>query len=141
VVLENNTRLAPEVIQNALKSTDKKTVTLLNPIPVHISYWTAWADEDGSVNFLRDIYDRDRQLMSALEKITSVKQTPTLPVPTPEPPKADMVTEPSPEPPKAAIPTEVEAVAPQAIPAETKSLRFPFFSFGRDKEPLKEEMR
>lgn len=140
-VLENNTRLAPEVIQNALKSTDKKTVTLLNPIPVHISYWTAWANEDASVNFLRDIYDRDRQLMSALEKITSVKQTPTLPVPTPEPPKADMTTEPSPEPPKADIPAEVEAVAPQAIPAETKSLRFPFFSFGSDKEPLKEQMR
>lgn len=34
-------------------------ITLTRPIPVHFTYVTAWAEEDGSIQFRPDIYGRD----------------------------------------------------------------------------------
>ncbi|MFD1217323.1 L,D-transpeptidase family protein [Microbulbifer celer] len=36
-----------------------RSVALEQPIPVHITYWTAWVDEKGQLNFRPDIYGRD----------------------------------------------------------------------------------
>lgn len=37
-----------------------RAVTLEQPIPVYIAYWTAWVDQEGMLNFRPDIYGRDR---------------------------------------------------------------------------------
>ncbi len=55
-----------EAIQNAMRQKSERTVTLRNPIPVHLLYWTTWADEDGTLYFRRDIYNRDQRLWDAL---------------------------------------------------------------------------
>jgi len=44
----------------------EQTVLLPRPLPIHLLYWTAWADEEGTVHFRRDIYDRDRSVAEAL---------------------------------------------------------------------------
>ena len=44
------------------------TVWLRRPVPVHILYWTAWADSDGTIHFRPDIYDRDPALSAALQQ-------------------------------------------------------------------------
>ena len=38
---------------------ERKSVILTNPIPVHLVYFTAWVDDDETVNFRKDIYGRD----------------------------------------------------------------------------------
>lgn len=35
---------------------------LTNPIPVYITYFTAWIGPDGRVHFYPDVYDRDEAL-------------------------------------------------------------------------------
>jgi len=50
-----------------LVATDSNTVvTLANPLPVHITYLTAWV-ENGVVNFRKDIYEHDTKLVAALD--------------------------------------------------------------------------
>jgi len=36
-------------------------------IPVYVSYFTAWPNEDGVIEYHADVYDRDRHLLKALE--------------------------------------------------------------------------
>jgi L,D-transpeptidase YcbB len=57
--------------QKILASSTKRTeqvVHLPTSIPVHLLYWTAWANEDGVVHFRKDIYDRDKVLDKALRE-------------------------------------------------------------------------
>ena len=42
-------------------------VNLKRPIPVHLTYLTAWVNKDGSVHFRDDIYGRDKRLEAALK--------------------------------------------------------------------------
>ena len=53
-------------IAAAVASGREQTVTLPRPIPVHLLYWTAWAEENGEIQFRRDIYDRDGALNEAM---------------------------------------------------------------------------
>ena len=53
-------------LETAMMSGRRQTVLLNDPIPVHLVYFTAWVDTDGTVNFREDIYDRDRKLLIAL---------------------------------------------------------------------------
>jgi murein L,D-transpeptidase YcbB/YkuD len=52
---------------NKIVATDKNTVVKLNePLPIHLTYLTAWVDENG-VNFRKDIYKQDAKLLAALD--------------------------------------------------------------------------
>ncbi len=53
-------------VNAALKTGRKRVVKLSSPIPVHITYLTAWVNKDGAVNFRDDIYNRDEALSLAL---------------------------------------------------------------------------
>ena len=48
------------------KQSKSKTVPLSEAVPIHITYMTAWADEQGIVNFRPDIYNRDTQVLASL---------------------------------------------------------------------------
>ena len=42
-------------------------------IPVYVSYFTAWPDRDGTVQFYSDMYDRDQYLTRAIEATSQVR--------------------------------------------------------------------
>lgn len=48
------------------KKSRSKIVALEQPVPIHITYMTAWADEHGVVHFRPDIYKRDSQFAATL---------------------------------------------------------------------------
>jgi murein L,D-transpeptidase YcbB/YkuD len=48
-------------LQSALRRGTTQSITLPEPVPVYLVYWTAWVDEEGRVQFRNDIYDRDRR--------------------------------------------------------------------------------
>jgi len=55
-----------EKIEAQLATGAQKIVNLKTPIPVHVTYLTAWVNKDGTVNFRRDVYKRDQRLMEAM---------------------------------------------------------------------------
>lgn len=62
-LLRNNPEWTPEKISDAMQGTTEKHVKLNKPIPVIITYYTAWVDETGLLNFREDIYDHDVDLI------------------------------------------------------------------------------
>jgi murein L,D-transpeptidase YcbB/YkuD len=62
-LLRNNPEWTPEKISEAMSSTEEKHVKLNKPIPVIITYYTAWVDENGLLNFREDIYNHDSDLI------------------------------------------------------------------------------
>jgi murein L,D-transpeptidase YcbB/YkuD len=56
----------PQRIQKAINSGATTQVNLPLPIPVYFTYFTAWVDARGMVQFRDDIYGRDRALYTAL---------------------------------------------------------------------------
>ena len=51
----------------AINEENERTIHLASPEPVYVLYWTAWAADDGHVEFHRDVYNRDAQLSRALQ--------------------------------------------------------------------------
>ncbi|TVP58542.1 MAG: peptidoglycan-binding protein, partial [Halomonadaceae bacterium] len=46
-------------IDDLVASGRTRAVNLRHPVPVHIQYWTAWADEQGQLQLRKDLYNRD----------------------------------------------------------------------------------
>jgi murein L,D-transpeptidase YcbB/YkuD len=49
----------PEHVRHMKESGERRDVTLKKPVPLHFVYITAWATEDGIVQFRRDLYQKD----------------------------------------------------------------------------------
>ena len=67
-LLKENPGWTREKLDEMLDRGERKLVSLNRPVPVHLLYWTAWAEEDGTVHFVRDIYQRDEPLSRALKE-------------------------------------------------------------------------
>ena len=60
-VLRGRPEWPPEAIEAAMHSGREKHVRLEKPIPVHIVYFTAWADASGTVQYVDDVYGHDER--------------------------------------------------------------------------------
>jgi len=68
VYLMKKSRWDRDSIESALDEGTEHTIYLPRPVPIHLLYWTAWADEDGTIQFRTDINGVDRALAGALAK-------------------------------------------------------------------------
>lgn len=60
-ILRNQPEWTPEKITAVMNSGKEKTVEVKSPVAVSISYLTAWVDENGRLNFRKDVYDYDKK--------------------------------------------------------------------------------
>ena len=65
-LLQDDPTWTKERIKAAGESGREQTVRLKERVPVHILYWTAWTDPDGTVQFRPDIYGRDAPVRNAM---------------------------------------------------------------------------
>jgi len=61
-LLRNSSEWSPEKIKTAMNSGKEQFVKLKSPVPVIITYYTAWVDNKGGLHFADDIYDHDREM-------------------------------------------------------------------------------
>ena len=65
-VLSGNAGWSRSRIDGVVAGGERTTVNLAQPLPIHITYLTAWVD-GGTPNFRNDIYEQDAKLVSALD--------------------------------------------------------------------------
>jgi murein L,D-transpeptidase YcbB/YkuD len=53
-------------LRSLLAEDESRVIRIKHPMRVHLLYMTAWVDEEGTLQFRRDIYDRDVDLARAL---------------------------------------------------------------------------
>lgn len=46
---------------------------LARKIPVYVSYFTAWPDQHGKVEYFADVYDRDARVLKAIDKVDAAR--------------------------------------------------------------------
>jgi murein L,D-transpeptidase YcbB/YkuD len=54
-------------VNSFIKQGKNKTEKLSVKVPVYVSYFTAWPQEDGTVKYFNDMYERDDHLMKAFK--------------------------------------------------------------------------
>jgi murein L,D-transpeptidase YcbB/YkuD len=65
-LLKDDASWTPEKIDKAMNSRKEQFVKLNNPVSVVITYFTAWVDENGQLNFRDDVYKHDAQTSERL---------------------------------------------------------------------------
>lgn len=60
-ILRGQSEWTPEKIAAAMNSGKEQTVEVKNPVPVAITYHTAFVDEKGKLNFRKDVYGYDQK--------------------------------------------------------------------------------
>ena len=69
LLLEREQGWARAEIDRVIDSGKTKSVTLAKPVPVLLSYWTAWVDAaSGTLQFRRDLYGRDAAVLAGLNE-------------------------------------------------------------------------
>lgn len=69
-LLENAPEWTPQKIEDAMNSGKEKWVVLKHKVPVIITYYTAWVDENQLMNFRDDVYGNDAVFASKLFSIS-----------------------------------------------------------------------
>ena len=59
-LLKDNSKWTPTKITEAMNSGKEQFVQLKEAVPVFITYYTSWVDENGRLNFRSDIYGHDK---------------------------------------------------------------------------------
>ena len=63
-----------EKINEILKSGETTTINLPKPINIYLIYLTAAVDQENNLMFMKDIYKRDKAVLSAIKKPFQFKE-------------------------------------------------------------------
>jgi len=66
ILSREDDRWTREKIDEIVASGERNVAKLITPLPVHITYQTAWIDKSGMINYNYDVYGRDSKLTEIL---------------------------------------------------------------------------
>jgi len=113
LLLDQPERWNHQSFERLIRSGKTRTVHLQQPMPIILSYWTAEAAADGGVRFRPDVYERDTQVLAALDGSGPIRLVYVDPRPKPQP---ELEAQPaSPEPSLAAEVGQTDHQAPSAV--------------------------
>ncbi len=64
-LLKGQPEWTASAIDSAMNSGQETFINLPYPVPVHITYFTSWVDEAGTLNFREDVYGHDSRMLQA----------------------------------------------------------------------------
>lgn len=67
-LLADNPAWTDERIRNSMNADREQTVRLQKHIPVYMTYFTAWVSGTGGIHFRKDVYVRDKAVLTALRE-------------------------------------------------------------------------
>ncbi len=66
--------VSKDAIASHIAQGQNKQVSVPQKIPVYVSYFTAWPNKDGKVEYFNDVYSRDKYLQRAIDATEKVRQ-------------------------------------------------------------------
>jgi murein L,D-transpeptidase YcbB/YkuD len=73
-LLKDDASWTPEKIEQAMNSGKEQFVRVKKSVPVMITYFTTWVDENGQLNFRDDVYQHDQQTRERLFTTATLTQ-------------------------------------------------------------------
>jgi murein L,D-transpeptidase YcbB/YkuD len=67
LLLEGQSGWDAAAIDAAVAAGKTRTITLAEPVPVLLSYWTAWVDRRDVLQLRHDVYGRDPKVLRGLD--------------------------------------------------------------------------
>jgi murein L,D-transpeptidase YcbB/YkuD len=68
ILLQHSNQWGPQQLEPLFEDTETHRIRLQKPIPIHVTYWTAWLDGQGVLHFADDLYHRDPVDLAQLKK-------------------------------------------------------------------------
>ncbi len=73
-LLKDDSKWTSAKIKEAMNSGEEQSVAVKNPVPVFITYYTAWVDDKGMLNFRTDIYGHDKEIAQKMFETSVTKE-------------------------------------------------------------------
>jgi murein L,D-transpeptidase YcbB/YkuD len=67
-LIEGTPGWSPERIDQTVASGETRAIAIARPVPIYLLYWTVGLDPDGNIRFKKDVYGRDRAVLTTLDR-------------------------------------------------------------------------
>jgi len=68
LLIEGTANWSRERIEETIASGRTQAITIARPVPIYLLYWTVGLTADGKIRFKKDVYDRDRAVLTTLDR-------------------------------------------------------------------------
>ena len=77
-LLLNDPKWTEQALMEVIESKETKHISLKKPVTILLLYWTVRVEDDGTVVFKKDIYERDQNILSGLKSQFKFRKRPIL---------------------------------------------------------------
>jgi murein L,D-transpeptidase YcbB/YkuD len=68
LLVEGTPNWSRERIEETIAGGRTQAITIARPVPIYLLYWTVGLGADGRIRFKKDVYDRDRAVLTTLDR-------------------------------------------------------------------------